>query len=1381
MIRQFVVYIAKHLKITGYTVAFAASLFLCTTNLYALPQGGVVSGGNVTISNPNATTTQINQASQKGIVDWQSYNVGSAEHVNYQQPNASSITLNRINPNNGPAQIYGSITANGQVWLVNPAGVWFGPTAHVDVAGLVASTANIRNEDFMAGQYHFTQSPDWHGAVINEGYIKTSQAGIVALVGSGVVNNGYIESQMGTVVLAAGSEFTVNFSGNELVSFTVDKEVMHPALDQNGQPLKDGIRNSGMISAPGGKVLVTAKTASQILDHAINMSGVIEAKAVGEQGGEIILGATGADVRIAGKLIASGMNAGEKGGKIRAIGNQINIVDNAIIDASGYAGGGEILIGGDAHGANPLIMNATSVYFGPGAIATADAISFGDGGKVVIWADNDTYFYGSISARGGAAGGNGGWVETSGKMYLDVAGAHVNTLAPKGLTGTWLLDPTNIYIATNQASATAAGMVGTNNSASTEVGGTFAATGAVQDSLLTLSSLQTALNTTGVIVSTDNASGTGVGNITVVDAINATIWSSGNSLTLSAANNIIINAAITAGNTSATLTLNAGGSITQSAPITVRSLTTSSATGTTLSSANSISSIFTASNTSSGNIVFNNTAEGFTLGAITQSGSGNINITNTGSMNASGAISSQAGSISVATLSPDANLRQLIVFGDVSTQGGSITLSAANPSSDNDALAVLSNISTGSGSNGSLTILGGGLTLQGSFIGGNGNVTFAGNGADFSLAAISFSSVQPIIISATGFINVSGNNISVGDLTLNGTGGIIFADSAAITSGGQLTFTGPTTMGNGAVTGSTGVTFTNTLTLTGSNSVSLASGNMTFNGIQGTDANLSLNATSGNIILNNTTNIGALSVGGFANLTNNGTINASSFTQQGGNNIFLGYNTLNVSGGVSISGSSVTGHVNVGSLFLNVRSANLIGTIGGASGAAAAARVGFIPNGSSLFFNNVRLVLPANATAGSTAIISGLLSIYSNDLLTTSSDTDKVDIPSILRVSRVVSQGVVRALDNFSSFLDDFLHKGNFPRNPLRGLPSNPLEGYLPTMSIKALVPGQGKHWNLSLQNALIALLALGVIGAFMKQFRREHLVDSVQTVLSQNKSQYQALLNMPFALPMAINDVIKDANGLAESSEKMPTELRNVAKSISNEAASILPMVSHLSKTMNLGSAKLQILPMQALADVSSALSKSEQLSNFSAFASLLPASQLSETQRKQLQALEESTAHLSQLQKSLPASGELEKTASLLPSVANKELVDDISLQLRDTASSIKGFSELMQSHFAEKMNENQKAYVNHILQNSNQMLKLISDMSNLSNEQSSSFPIFSEEEFFGTLSSELDGLVKNINELSDLIAAEQNALPSEQLAYLHNITQGSKQITQISSMLP
>src|SRR5579883_2843434 len=161
--------------------ALLGSIFLSSAIL-ANPQGGQVSGGSATISSPSANTVQINQSSDKAVIDWQSFNIAPNETTRFVQPSSSSIILNRINPANGASNILGMLKANGQVWLVNPAGIFFGASARVDVAGLLATTANISNADFMAGNFHFMRSPDWHGSVINEGRITIRGEGLAALV-----------------------------------------------------------------------------------------------------------------------------------------------------------------------------------------------------------------------------------------------------------------------------------------------------------------------------------------------------------------------------------------------------------------------------------------------------------------------------------------------------------------------------------------------------------------------------------------------------------------------------------------------------------------------------------------------------------------------------------------------------------------------------------------------------------------------------------------------------------------------------------------------------------------------------------------------------------------------------------------------------------------------------------------------------------------------------------------------------------------------------------------------------------------------------------------------------------------------------------------------
>jgi filamentous hemagglutinin family protein len=536
-----------------------------TFSAFANPQVDNVAAGNVSIQQTNNSTV-VNQSSQKAIINWNSFNIGAQESTHFQQP-AGGIVLNRISPNQGASSIYGSLTATGQVILVNPAGVYFGPSAYVNVGGLIATTGNITDQNFLNGKFIFTNVPGYAGSIINEGQIIAANNGLIALLSSGVMNNGLIEANLGKVVLASGSAFTLTFEGQDLISFTVDQATLSRGVDQNGNELTDGVKNNGVIRANGGQILVSAKAAAGVLDNVVNMGGMLQVQSVGQFDGDIVLSADTSIIndnviRLSGLIDASGKLVDQIGGRVSVTGARVIVDSTAKIDASGYAGGGKIFIGGNAHGVGPL-ANANKTKVASGAVFNADAIVKGNGGQVVIWSNQATNFYGAISAKGGLASGNGGWVETSSKQYLDVNGATVNLLAAAGKVGTWLLDPSNIFIAIDQTSATAAGMVGADTSADTGSGGdpnTFAASGVVQDSLLTVANLEAALGTANVIVSTDNINGTGLGDITVVDPVT---WSSGNYLHLLAANNIALNAGITMNSASASLILEANGGLTQ--------------------------------------------------------------------------------------------------------------------------------------------------------------------------------------------------------------------------------------------------------------------------------------------------------------------------------------------------------------------------------------------------------------------------------------------------------------------------------------------------------------------------------------------------------------------------------------------------------------------------------------------------------------------------------------------------------------------------------------------------------------------------------------------------------------------------------------------------
>lgn len=483
---------------------------------FANPEGGVVTAGDATITQ-SPGNTQIQQHSQQAIVEWRSFNIGASEKTQFVQPNASSIALNRISPNQGASQIYGQLTANGRIILVNQAGIYFGPTARVDVAGIIASTSDITNQNFLNGNYIFDQASSFGGSITNAGQIIAAEHGLVALVGNNVRNDGMIEAHSGNIVLASGNKFTLDFNGDELINFSVDEASEHA-----------NVTNKGTLNADGGRILITAKAAQGVIDNVINMEGVALARSVSEKNGEIILDGHEGTVNVAGTLNASG----KKGGTVKILAKHVRVHAPTVIDASGEMGGGEILIGGNAHGAGPE-RNALDTIVDSGVVLNASAIKQGNGGKIIVWSDNNTQFHGDILSTGGMESGDGGFVETSGH-YLNVAGAKINTSAPLGKTGTWLLDPTDVTIS---GSATS----NETYSAATDPA-TY--TPATNTSNILASELIANLATNNINVLTASG-GAGNGDI----AVNAALtWASNKTLTLTAARNIYLNADITATN-----------------------------------------------------------------------------------------------------------------------------------------------------------------------------------------------------------------------------------------------------------------------------------------------------------------------------------------------------------------------------------------------------------------------------------------------------------------------------------------------------------------------------------------------------------------------------------------------------------------------------------------------------------------------------------------------------------------------------------------------------------------------------------------------------------------------------------------------------------------
>jgi filamentous hemagglutinin family protein len=502
----------------------------------ATPTGGAVSAGNASIVQTPGRTT-ITQTSPHVAINWQSFGIAAGQSVQFVQPGRQAIALNRV-IGADPSAILGNLSANGQVFLVNPNGILFGTGSSVNVGGLVASTLNISDGDFMSGRYRFSGSGT--AELVNQGTLHAADGGYVALLGARVNNLGSVVAQRGSVTMAAGQTMTLDVLGDQLLSVHVDQGVANALL-----------RNGGLLQADGGQVLMSTKAAGNLLANVVNNTGVVQAQTVENRQGTIVLlgSADTGTVSVGGTLDVSA-GPGQKAGRVLATGQQVGLFDAHIL-ASGGAGGGQVLIGGGYQGRDAAVPHAQAVYMSAGSTIEANARDVGHGGQVVLWADGSTRALGQVSARGGTQGGDGGLIETSGQ-WLDVGGLRVDTRAPLGQIGTWLLDPADITIssaATTDATAT---------------GGVFAPNSGVSTANVNVADLVTALGSSNVTVSTANTglSGSGSGDIHVGAAVT---WTATTTLTLSAARNVNVNEAITG--TGGSLAVIAGGDVTVGAAI----------------------------------------------------------------------------------------------------------------------------------------------------------------------------------------------------------------------------------------------------------------------------------------------------------------------------------------------------------------------------------------------------------------------------------------------------------------------------------------------------------------------------------------------------------------------------------------------------------------------------------------------------------------------------------------------------------------------------------------------------------------------------------------------------------------------------------------------
>lgn len=377
------------------------------------PQGEqVVHGSAQFIRRGNET---LIRTSQTAIINYSSFDLASWESVRFLQPDGSSRVLNRIG-SGIPSYIDGSITGNGSVYFINNAGIVFGPNAVINAGSFYAAAGNISNRDFIAGNNRFT---DLSGEVVNHGSINAK--GDVGLLGRRVANFGSIVSPQGAVTFASAEEVFIGQRGSHVFARIVESG---PAGSNGGIEQAGRIQGREVNLAVGDHFALATVDTSSIRTQRVTIKG-------------------GADstVRVAGEIDAT--QTGARGGRVDVFGERI-LLDGARIDASGDRGGGVIRIGGDYQGQG-LAPRAEYTLVSPDTTLRADALLAGSGGRVIVWADQTTMFGGFISARAGALGGDGGFVEVSGHRNLGYYGL-ADVRAVGGKAGTLLLDPENIHV-----------------------------------------------------------------------------------------------------------------------------------------------------------------------------------------------------------------------------------------------------------------------------------------------------------------------------------------------------------------------------------------------------------------------------------------------------------------------------------------------------------------------------------------------------------------------------------------------------------------------------------------------------------------------------------------------------------------------------------------------------------------------------------------------------------------------------------------------------------------------------------------------------------------------------------------------------------------------
>ncbi|MDP9011820.1 MAG: filamentous hemagglutinin N-terminal domain-containing protein [Pseudomonadota bacterium] len=913
------------------------------TSPKSLPQSGKVIQGAATFGKPSSSSLTVQQSSNRAVIDWSSFSIGSSQTVNFILPSATSATLNRVTGST-TSVIAGALHSNGELYLINPNGIEITRTGVIDTQSFTASALAIKDGDFLSGRGLYTGNGR-ASAVTNLGLITVGTGGTALLLGGTVTNAGTIVAPSGKVGLGAGESVTVDLEGDQFLTVNVPSA--------NVPLLKSLITESGRIQVDGGGAPQRAMSSADVARAAIRVDHEVVAGSVtasrdgfdfggvssgNARGGSVSIDAgRGGGVDVTGQISAT--SAAGPGGSISITGENLRLV-GATLDASGAAGGGSVRIGGDFHGQGTLpAAQTTSIDIG--STLRADAGSSGNGGSVVVWSEGSTFDAGQVSAHGGVQAGNGGQVEISSHDVLNFAG-HVDLVAPHGQTGGLLLDPYNVTI------QTAAGAPADTCSAGT-------CTPSGSNSILTVSALQTALASSNVTVTT-GAAGGDVGNIAVSNPVT---WSSAYGLTLTAAKNIQVNASVTATG-SGSLALNS----------TAGSISVSSATLSTQAGNLNLSAP-----ASGGATAINLTGATLAVGAGTGTMSGTSSTANGVGFSGSSSLTAGAGgSLSATGTTSSSGIAVAVLAHAHLTTAGNVTLSGTSSGS----IGFRCSSGTLTDSSGNLVVNGNSPSSNGVLFSGNSSVTNSGGGT-IAFTGIS-SSYRAVELLSGGNLTVAGNTSFTGTSGTGGTGVFLNTFTTFAVTRGNVSVTANNTA-NGV-----GLRFaSSTSSNSGPGTVSFSGTSATSQGVLFTNGDSLSNSGGGALTVSGTSASGSgLQFNGGATLTTAGPMALTGASTNATGMNFLGGTLTTSSGNLTLGGTSSS---NYGVSLSGTNSLSASGsasvTVSGSSSSGGAALI--IANGASVTSSGPvtlsdttgSLAATAVDVAGSLTDSSGVLSLRS--------------------------------------------------------------------------------------------------------------------------------------------------------------------------------------------------------------------------------------------------------------------------------------------------------------------------------------------------------------------------------------------------------------------